>query len=364
MLRILFSICLIIALSLGTGWLFENVSAQKSDTTAHPKGKRASRKQAEKVVNDTALVKPGSISSSDLNRPVGSSATRPVPKAPLANKSASLIFFYYGDSKYTTLGQETVKLKKAMEGYDFKVLLKAETLPSWADLSEKDEKLANIKDLPTKANLFKYLKQLAADGYYIDLFIFSHGWKERFKALPGTKLSDCDGGDCVRASDITAELSASQTGFTVIPIRMVWGTNCYGQTLGETWRSVGAKTTAGARYVQFYPNAFGNFIDDWNKGNVSFESAVGTSDTNAVRTVTQTYISLVHAPSTNKQWGKCPFGSTVLGDKPCARDYFDEMWLSNGEWQANKSGKDNMNHSSFMFRGGDKHLTKNMPPVW
>ena len=82
-----------------------------------------------------------------------STTTRPGLKVPRANKAASLIYFYYGDSQYNTLGQETLKLKKAMEGYDFTVLLKHETLPGWADLSEKDEKLANVKDIPTKANL-------------------------------------------------------------------------------------------------------------------------------------------------------------------------------------------------------------------
>src|SRR5262245_26096799 len=109
------------------------------------------------------------------------------PKAPAANKgAASLIFFYYGDSEYTTLAQETLKLAKAMDGYRFKVLLKHDTGPNWADLSEQDEKLADIKALPTKANLFKYLIQLTEDGYYTDLYIFSHGWKDKFKASTGS----------------------------------------------------------------------------------------------------------------------------------------------------------------------------------
>ena len=43
--------------------------------------------------------------------------TQKMNVAPKANKGAtSLIFFYYGDSEYTTLAQETLKLKKAMEG--------------------------------------------------------------------------------------------------------------------------------------------------------------------------------------------------------------------------------------------------------
>jgi hypothetical protein len=284
------------------------------------------------------------------------------PKVPAVNKgAASLILFYYGkESKYESLGQDTLQLKKAMEGYQYKVLLKHDSLPGWADLSEADEKLADIKDLPTKANLFKYLIQLTADGYYTDLFVFSHGFSQKFMVSNGSYGSE----EFVTTTDITNELKPDKTGFTKIPIRIVWGTNCYGQTLGATWRSIGAKTTAGARFVEFYPHAFGNFINDWNKGNVSFDSAVGNSDTDAVRTAAQLYISTVHAPSTNKEWGKCPFGKTVLGDDPCAKDYFLSRWIDNGEWQTNMSGKENMNHSSYMVREGDKQITKNTKPTW
>lgn len=282
---------------------------------------------------------------------------------PKADKgAASIIYFYYGDSIYNTLGQETLKLKKAMDGYKFTVLLKHEALPSWADLSEKDEKLADIKDLPTRSNLFKYLVQLGQEGHYIDLYICSHGWKNKFKASNGTNGSE----DYVTADDIVNGLSPAMTGLTQVPIRALWGTNCYGQTLGETWRSVGAKTTAGARYVNFYPNSFGPFIDDWNSGNISFDHAVGNSQTDAVRTVVQTFLSTVDAPEQKllNKWDGCPFGKFVLGDDPCARDYFVSRWLADDEWQRGQNGKENMNYSSYMFRGGDKHMTKTSVPHW
>lgn len=291
------------------------------------------------------------------------SSARPALKIPAANRgSASISYLNYGDSKYTTLVQETLKIKKAMEGYNRTVLLKYENLPSWADLSEKDEKLADIKDRPTKTNLFKYIVQLATEGYSIDLFLFAHGWREQFGARNGLPGSE----DRVSAADIENELSSSATGFTCMPIRIVWGTNCYGQTLGETWRSIGAKATAGARYVNFYPNSWGRFIDDWNKGNVSFNDAVADADTDMVRTAAQTYIALVDAPAQKKQgeWDGCGFGKTVLGDDACARDYFVSCWIDGDEWQAGKSGKENMNYSSYMFRGGEKQITKNTRLTW
>ncbi|MCL5995434.1 MAG: hypothetical protein M1546_05185 [Chloroflexi bacterium] len=212
-----------------------------------------------------------------------------------------------------------------MEDYDRKVLLKFESTPSWLDFSEKDEKLADIKDVPTKTNLFKYLIQLAEEGYFIDLFIFAHGDKGYF----GQYGADEGTEHRVTSEDILNRLSPAKTGFVKMPIRIVWGTNCYGQTLGETWRSVGAKTTAGAQYVNFYPTSWGNFIDDWNKGNVSFDKAVADADTAAVRTVVQTYIRFVDAPSQEKagKWDGCPGLKHVLGDDSCARQYFLNCWI-------------------------------------
>lgn len=291
------------------------------------------------------------------------SSARSPYKDPLANwGAASICYLNYGDSPYTTFFQETLKLKKAMEGYNFSVLLKPETLPAWADLSEKDEKLADIKDRPARTNLLKYIIELAADGYAIDLFLFTHGWPEQFGAREGRLGSE----DRISADDIADGLAPRETGFTRMPIRIVWGTNCYGQTLGKTWRSIGAKATAGARFVNFYPNSWGNFIADWNKGNVSFNDAVANADTDLMRTAAQTYIAMADAPAQKQKnrWAGCGFGQTVLGDDPCARDYFVSCWLAADEWQAGMSGKENMNYSSYMFRGGEKHITKNTRLTW
>ena len=51
----------------------------------------------------------------------------PRAAADAPRKSAVLIYLYYGDSKYRTLAQESLRLVRAMEGYDFKVLLKHES---------------------------------------------------------------------------------------------------------------------------------------------------------------------------------------------------------------------------------------------
>lgn len=305
-----------------------------------------------------------------VNTKINTPERKVVKKAPEASSSlktpkvtkgaASIILFYFGDSKYTTICQETVKLKKAMEDYKYKVLLKHNEIPSWLDLSEKDEKIADVKEVPTKDNLVKYIKQLANDGYMIDLWIFSHGWEGGFKVSTGKYGSD----GSFTKDDIETLLGRSATGFSNLPIRMVYQVNCYGQSLNESWQNIGAKIVTGARYVNFYPNQFGNFADNWNKGNVSFEDAINKSDTAASRTVVQTYISMVHAPSIKNKWGGCPFLKTVLGDHKCAKDYFTYQWLKNDEWQNGKSGKENMNYSSKMIKSGEKTLTKNDVPKW
>jgi hypothetical protein len=284
-------------------------------------------------------------------------------KTPRADKGpASLVFFYFGDSKYETMGQETMKLRKAMEGYEYSVLLKHDDLPGWADLSEADERLANVKAIPTKANLFKQIIDLADKGHFIDIYLFTHGNTETFKASAGKPGSS----DWVTKADLLRELGEAGSGYARLPIRTVWGVNCYGASLGSTWRDLGAKVTAGARYVNFYPNSYGRFIDDWNKGDVSFEDAVSGSDTDLVRTVAQTYIRFVDAPRTEKAglWGGCGLLNTVLGDSPCAREYFDKRWLGDGEWRDGLSGKENMNIASYMIVGGERDLTKKSRPRW
>jgi hypothetical protein len=274
--------------------------------------------------------------------------------------SASIVFFYMGDSPFTTLFQESTKLKKAMEGYKKVILLKHNQTDSWLDFSEADEKIADKIVTPTKANLFKYIIDLSKEGYYLDIWIWSHGWKEGFRCSTGTFGSKGE----ITNNDINTDLDDSKTGLSMLPIRMVYQINCVGQSLNNNWVSVGAKVSIGTRYTNFYPTQFGKFADEWNKGNVSIKSALKTSNTSASRTLVQTYLAMVHAPANNKHWGKCKLGQTVLGDSDCAKEYFTWKWLSNSQWQSGKSGKDNMNYSSTWRTDGDSSITKNTKPSW
>jgi len=274
--------------------------------------------------------------------------------------SASIVFFYMGDSKFTTLFQETTKLKKAMQGYKKVVLLKHDVTDSFLDFSEEDEKIANVIATPTKANFFKYIKDLSKEGYYLDIWIWSHGTTNDFRCSNGTFGDN----GTITNDDITTELSPSKTGLTKIPIRMVYQVNCVGESLNSEWISIGAKTSIGTRYTNFYPTQFGAFADEWNKGSVKVKSAIESSNTSTSRTLVQTYLAVVHAPTHNKDWGSCKLFQTVLGDSDCAKEYFTYYWLSSSQWQSGKSGQDNMNYSSTWIIGGDNDITKNTKPSW
>jgi hypothetical protein len=256
---------------------------------------------------------------------------------------ASLVFFYFGEQSYMNrLGQETVPVHKALTGYDKSVLLRHETAVGGLDLSAKDATAANIIDLPTKENLVKYLNQLGDEGYEIDLYIFSHGWVNKFRTSKGTYGDNTSvSGDYLRANVKPGRL------------RAVWGCNCWGSTLASTWLALGAKAVAGARYVGYYPTQFSNFIEAW-KGGATFSKAVSGAITALVRTPVQAYI-LVDAATRKDEWGGCGFGQTVLGANECSERYFRTCWLGD-DTQPGKSGREQMNYSSFMIISGDRGL--------
>jgi hypothetical protein len=197
---------------------------------------------------------------------------------------------------------------------------------------------------PNKAVFLGQLIELVNEGIYVDIFIFTHGNTDKIYFANDKTISP---------TELEEELAEEKSGFNYLPIRMVYQMNCYGRTFNQSWLNVGAKAVCGARYVNFYPNQFNAFANEWYKGNVLFEKAVYDSNTESSRTVMQ---SLVAADAASelfpKDWDKCPVFSTVLGDKPCAKSYFLARWLDTGEWQEGESGKDNMNYSSFMFTPG------------
>jgi hypothetical protein len=274
----------------------------------------------------------------------------------MPDKTASLVFFYFGESSYVNrLAQETVPIYKALEGYDKTVLLRHETDigsgKSKIELSEKAEKLATVLDIPTKANLAKYLNELGDEGYVVDVFIFSHGWKDTFRVSKGTY------GDNSTVSQRYLEGHVRP-----LKIRMVWQCNCYGSTMNDCWVNLGAKASAGSKFVGFYPTRFGGFIKRWARGE-RFGTALNRSDTKLVHTPAQAFM-LVEAARRAKEWdGNIWQATKILGNNDHSRRFFRECW-NGDDVPDDKTGKQVMNDSSLMLVGGTRSITKNSELSW
>lgn len=270
-------------------------------------------------------------------------------------KTAALVFFYFGEDSYISrLAQETVPTHNALTGYDKAVLLRHETDIHVGDctieLSEAAEKKADVVDTPTAENFVKYLDGLGREGYVVDLYIFSHGWDGQFRVSKGTYGDN---------STLTAKYIEDHV--DPMKLRMVWGCHCYGSTLNDTWRRLGARVTAGSRFVNFYPTRFKGFVKRWLRGE-PFSACVAKSDTKATHTPVQLYLH-ADAIARAKKWDGNPFKAmSILGKSKAAKDYFTNCWIDEDEWQEGKSGKQNMNYSSRMLISGDRKTTKNT--VW
>ena len=258
-------------------------------------------------------------------------------------KFAALTIFYFDDNPFYTLVQNAqVNLQHFIDGYDKSVLLKEDFNPVGQDQPTETGK-------PNRRVFLNKLIELADEGYIVDVGIFAHGSPGKIHLANDMDLTI----DLLRS-----ELAPSKTGRAELPIRMVTGVNCYGQSLNQTWLDLGAKVVSGARSVNFKPNRFNKFATEWEKGDVSFAEALRLSNTESSATVMQALIAADALTKSN--FDKCPFGRTVLGDHDCARSYFENNWgLGGDEWQAGQSGAENMDYASYMFRGGLTDLTRN-----
>jgi len=262
-------------------------------------------------------------------------------------KTASLVFFYFGEESYVNrLAQETVPLKLALDGYDRSVLLHHDTYAGPFKVSDEDAKHATAVDIPTKENLVKQLKDLQAGGYTTDLYVFSHGSTKNFRVSKGTYGENAT----ITAAYIESKITKP------IDLRMVWQCNCYGSTMNPTWEKLGAKATAGSRYVNFYPTRFSAFAERWAAGK-PFATCLKEADTAVVRTPVQAYM-LVDAAARLGEWdGNLIDAARVLGNNGASLRYFQKCWLGD-DAKVGVAGKDRMNQSSFMVVGGDGTLTR------
>ncbi|MFH1727209.1 MAG: hypothetical protein ABIA04_02170 [Pseudomonadota bacterium] len=271
--------------------------------------------------------------------------------------SASLVYFYMGDDTLTTIAQETTKLSNAFTGYDHKVLMydDASTVAS-KFLSASAINQADVIYHPTKDNFFNAILDTVEKGYFLDIYIISHG-NIKSNGVPYFVSADNN----IKGTDIASKLG--DYGCNEIPIRMVYTVACYQSAMNSYWTSVGAKAVVGSQYINFYPNQFNKFAESWTLGN-NFETALDKANTEGSRTVAQAYIYYLGLKYANQ--GDCGAWPNVLGENACAEWFFTEggPYTLEDDYNDNKSGKQNMTISSKKIITGDETISISSEVSW
>ncbi len=288
-------------------------------------------------------------------KPATTSRATNYRKGPKANKRASLIVFYNDDKPLWQLMQRIqVQEEYAIKNYDRSILL--------SNKKYKADPKPYKKDKATEENFFKYLKELAEDGYYIDIFIITHGSRYGISMIEfkNNKYAP-DNEGTIRAREIVDKLSPIY-GPGKFPIRTVFMLNCWGgSSVAQAFKDVGAKSVCGARYLNYLFSRFTHFAKAWQDGE-TFDAAIDYAhkddwlDKNLVA---------ANSAQKKKHWKKCKGYIDVLKDKGnCVRDYYQSMGTWRGEWLYDQTGEENIEFSSDFFVLGDLNMTKYTQPKW
>jgi len=277
------------------------------------------------------------------------------------NKIASIIYFDIVDTPTMNFFQDTMRLGKAFQNYDYRVLLYDRDSNFAADfLSQKAINAADQIYQPSQENFYDALRWLIQNGYMVDLWIFSHGNPYGYSLSDGYLLAD----------EIEDYFSPENTGCPILPIRLVYSIACFGDVTNSAWRSVGAKVTVGTPSIDFYPTQFSRFADSWTSGEFTAAKSAKRSNTKSTRTWSQLYLEW-EALFTLSGEGPCGLIPNVLGQNDCALWYFTNsegvgynIESDDFEYDIAFSGKINMNRASEWKVRGDRHITFDTRLVW
>lgn len=292
--------------------------------------------------------------------------TRDLKQVTRPNKNAVILYSYMGDGPFTTFFQNFTKLSTVMEGYDKAVLLKHKNLsvPAYAKADDVRK--------PTRQNFEAIVRELVEQDYTIDLYIMSHGIGDTDLSQHGSrfvdafKMSTGEFGteDWYTVADIERFRASFQGN---IPLRLVYQANCWGHKLNGAWRRLGATTSIGSRYVNFFPNQLVLFAKRWRYG-LPAKEALKRANTRTTRNLVRKYLVTIDIPNTrdDDDWGQlsgnklCPAISVLKGKGDCAKDYFVNRWLhTDEEWNDKDfTGWGFVNWSSEKQLSGDPTLQR------
>jgi hypothetical protein len=271
---------------------------------------------------------------------------------------ASILLCYMGDSQFTTFFQNLQNLNPAVTGYDQSILLKHTGGAS--AIGGVAHTLADKVEKPTRENFESCIRKLAAAGYTIDLYIVSHGDRDSFKMSEGTHGSE----DWYDIGDIQ-NLRANFEG--QIPLRLVYQMNCWGSELNSAWRTLGADTAVGSRFVNFFPTQFPEFVKQWKNGQ-TVQQALNSANTWTSRQVIQNALKTDMVATKDRPWADGEWGAGMVCPPPvvygtsgqCAESYFTDRWgHTQTEWNSvNGDGWTFMLEASEKLVAGNASLTR------
>lgn len=256
---------------------------------------------------------------------------------PEASKSAALMIFYTDDKPSWQFAQRVaIQEEQVTKNYPKTILLtNKKTIKSLVKPS--------IKGKPTSENFFKYLKQLARDGYFIDIYMIGHGGRYGFVAKDKT----------ITSKNIINELGTVY-GKKKFPIRMVYQNNCWGSHLNQAFLDVGAKSVLGSRYVNFYCYKFTPFIKNWNAGKTFSESIRKANDGSLNSVIRREVIRQKDITTKKKGYGE--------------KEYYRRKWnMQYSEYDEQKyydSDAHPITWNSHIVVRGNKDLKKSSKPTW
>lgn len=262
-----------------------------------------------------------------------------------------LLYYHYDDDSFTSLWQSVgTHLSEHYASYDYVVLLMDSTSSNSLATSTPAFTGADLVLPPTRDGLIEGMQELTSRGLAFDVFVHAHGYDRaldpddaKFEVLEDEMIH---GEWLVDATD-PDNIGTARGG---VPIVAFWGTTCWSDRQIDAWEEVGAMTASGAYHIQFHPNAWDNFWDNWVAG-VPYRTSVDTSVTFGVRSAVN---ALMLAQSAWVPFATWPFQSCdgPLGLSYCADDFFnddigfDAAYDLSDVYDHNLSGRDNMDITS------------------
>lgn len=273
------------------------------------------------------------------------------------NGNGLLQYFHYDDDDFTTLAQSLgAELSRPYPAYDYKVLLIDSATSNPGGANNKAIREADLTFPPTRAGLMDAMRVLTAEGYRFDALVHAHGYKTdwpddaKFETLSGGMIN----GDWLVAATEPNEIGTARGG---VPLMAWWSTTCIAARQLDAWITIGGLVASGAEDVQFYPNAFHNYVDNWLSLQ-SYGDAVDNSVTTGVVSASEGLIGLQGATA---PW-VC-IAPTAVGIGDCTDDFFNDGVGPNDAayniWEVyddSLSGADNMAISSERDFYGDINL--------